>query len=167
MRAAKANRHGHRDATMVLIAFSHGLRTAELVDLRWDQVDLGRNACLHVRRVKSGMPSVHPLQGDEMRALRALKRKSSFVFVSERGALFTKAGFAKMVARAGREKRGLSSAYTPTCCAMRVATRWRTGATTRARCKRTSATKIFSTRCDIRNCRQRVSKTFGEPRAAR
>jgi hypothetical protein len=31
-----------------------------LVDLRWDQVDLGRNACLHVRRVKNGMPSVHP-----------------------------------------------------------------------------------------------------------
>jgi len=103
MRAAKANRNDQRDSTMILIAFRHGLRAAELVDLRWDQVDLGRNACLHVRRVKNGMPSVHPLQGDEMRALRALKRESSFVFVSERGAPFTKAGFAKMVARAGRE----------------------------------------------------------------
>jgi len=66
-------------------------------------VDLGRNACLHVRRVKNGMPSVHPLQGDEMRALRALKRESTFVFVSERGAPFTRAGFAKMVARLGVE----------------------------------------------------------------
>jgi len=86
---------------MILIAFRHGLRGAELVDLRWDQVDLGRNACLHVRRVKNGMPSVHPLQGDEMRALRELKRSadSTFVFVSERGAPFTRAGFAKMVAR--------------------------------------------------------------------
>jgi len=72
MRAAKANRNGQRDATMILIAFRHGLRAAELVDQRWDQVDLGRNACLHVRRVKNGMPSVHPLQGDEMRALREL-----------------------------------------------------------------------------------------------
>jgi len=64
-------------------------------------VDLGRNACLHVRRVKNGMPSMHPLQGDEMRALRELKRSadSTFVFVSERGAPFTRAGFAKMVAR--------------------------------------------------------------------
>jgi integrase len=88
---------------MILLAFRHGLRAAELVDLRWDQVDLGRNACLHVRRVKNGMPSVHPLQGDEMRALRALKRESSFVFVSERGTPFTKAGFAKMIARTGRE----------------------------------------------------------------
>jgi type 1 fimbriae regulatory protein FimB/type 1 fimbriae regulatory protein FimE len=105
MRAAKANRNGQRDATMILIAFRHGLRAAELVDLRWDQVDLGRNACLHVRRVKNGMPSVHPLQGDEMRALRELKRSadSPFVFVSERGMPFTRAGFAKMVARLGRE----------------------------------------------------------------
>ena len=105
IKAAKANRHGHRDATMILIAFRHGLRAAELVDLRWDQVDLGRNACLHVRRVKNGMPSVHPLQGDEMRALRELKRSadSPFVFTSERGTPFTRAGFAKMVARLGRE----------------------------------------------------------------
>ena len=103
MKAAKANRHGQRDATMILIAFRHGLRAAELVDLRWDQVDLGRNACLHVRRVKNGMPSVHPLQGDEMRSLRELKRSadSPFVFTSERGTPFTRAGFAKMVARLG------------------------------------------------------------------
>ena len=105
IKAAKANRHGQRDATMILLAFRHGLRAAEIVDLRWDQVDLGRNACLHVRRVKNGMPSVHPLQGDEMRALRELKRSadSPFVFVSERGAPFTRAGFAKMVARLGVE----------------------------------------------------------------
>jgi type 1 fimbriae regulatory protein FimB/type 1 fimbriae regulatory protein FimE len=105
IKAAKANRHGQRDATMILLAYRHGLRAAEIVDLRWDQVDLGRNACLHVRRVKNGMASVHPLQGDEMRALRELKRSadSPFVFVSERGAPFTRAGFAKMVARLGQE----------------------------------------------------------------
>ena len=103
IKAAKANRYGLRDATMILLAFRHGLRAAELVDLRWEQVELGRNAALHVRRVKQGVPSVHPLQGDEMRALRELKRSvnSSFVFTSERGAPFTTAGFAKMVARAG------------------------------------------------------------------
>src|SRR5215471_14816803 len=103
IKAAKANRNGQRDATMILLAFRHGLRAAELVDLRWDQVDLGRNAWVHVRRVKNGIASVHPLQGDEMRALRALPRESSFVFTSERGAPFTKAGFAKMVARLGQE----------------------------------------------------------------
>ena len=90
---------------MILIAFRHGLRAAEVVDLRWDQVDLGRNGCLHVRRVKNGIATTHPLQGDTMRALRELKRTatSPFVFTSERGTPFATAGFAKMIARAGVE----------------------------------------------------------------
>ena len=106
--AAKGNRHGHRDTTMVLVAYRHGLRASELVDLRWNQVDF-RSAVLHVRRVKQGTPSVHPIIGDELRALRRLKReqepKSPFVFTSERGAPFTTAGFARMVERAGIEAR--------------------------------------------------------------
>jgi site-specific recombinase XerD len=100
--AAKGNRHGHRDATMVLIAYRHGLRVAELCDLRWEQVDFTK-ASLHVRRVKGGTPSTHPLQGDEMRALRRLQRESEaspFVFTSERGSPFTTAGFARMLERA-------------------------------------------------------------------
>ena len=74
MAAARKNRHGHRDATMILIAFRHGLRASELVDLRWDQVDFNR-AVLHVRRAKGGTSSVHPLTGAEMRALRRLQRE--------------------------------------------------------------------------------------------
>jgi integrase len=99
----KNNRYGHRDATMILIAYRHGLRAAELVDLRWEQIDFD-GASLHVRRVKGGTPSTHPLQGDEMRALRALKRETGsreFVFVSERKAPFKTAGFAAMIKRAG------------------------------------------------------------------
>ncbi len=63
--AAKANRYGHRDATMILIAFRHGLRAGEVCDLRWDQIDFS-GAVLHVRRVKNGTPSTHPLLGDEL-----------------------------------------------------------------------------------------------------
>jgi type 1 fimbriae regulatory protein FimB/type 1 fimbriae regulatory protein FimE len=99
---ARQNRNGHRDTTMILIAFRHGLRASEVVDLRWDQVGF-RDAVLHVRRSKGGTPSVHPLAGDEMRALRKLQRESTtspFVFVSERGAPFTTAGFARMIERA-------------------------------------------------------------------
>jgi integrase len=104
MDAARRNRHGHRDATMVLIAFKHGLRASEAVDLRWEQVDFNR-AVLHVRRAKQGTPSVHPLSGSELRALRRLQREgdaSAFVFVTERGAPFTTAGFARMIERAAR-----------------------------------------------------------------
>ncbi len=102
MAAVRRNRHGHRDATMILLAFRHGLRASEAVDLRWDQVDFNR-AVLHVRRAKQGTPSVHPVSGLEMRALRRLQRESEaspFVFVSERGAPFTTAGFARMLQRA-------------------------------------------------------------------
>jgi type 1 fimbriae regulatory protein FimB/type 1 fimbriae regulatory protein FimE len=106
MKAVTGNRHGHRDATMILVAYRHGLRVSELVDLRWDQVDF-RTATLHVRRVKEGTPSTHPIIGDELRALRRLQReqdpKSPFVFTSERGAPFTSAGFARMIERAGIE----------------------------------------------------------------
>ena len=56
--AAKGNRYGHRDATMILVAFRHGLRAAEVCDLRRDQVDFN-GAVLHVRRVKNGTPSTH------------------------------------------------------------------------------------------------------------
>jgi type 1 fimbriae regulatory protein FimB/type 1 fimbriae regulatory protein FimE len=104
MDAAKGNRSGHRDGTMVLIAYRHGLRASELTGLRWNQVDF-RTARLHVRRIKEGTPSTHPLHGDELRALRKLQReqepKSSFVFISVRGIPFTTQGFAKMVWRAG------------------------------------------------------------------
>ena len=106
MKAATGNRHGHRDVTMILVAYRHGLRVSELVDLRWDQVDF-RTATLHVRRVKQGTPSTHPIIRDELRALRRLQReqepKSPFVFTSERGAPFTTAGFARMVDRAGAD----------------------------------------------------------------
>ena len=60
--AAKNNRYGHRDALMVLLAYRHGLRAAEVVDLRWEQVDF-KSATLSVRRVKQGTPSSHPLTG--------------------------------------------------------------------------------------------------------
>jgi integrase len=105
-KAIKGNRYGHRDATMVKVAYRHGLRAAELVDLRWDQIDFDQ-ATLAVRRVKRGSPCTHPIRGEELRALRKLQReqepKSAFVFTSERGAPFGTAGFARMIERAGIE----------------------------------------------------------------
>src|SRR5215831_5936567 len=100
--ATKDNRYGHRDATMILVAYRHGLRASELVTLRWDQIDFDAGI-LQVTRRKRGTPSTHPISGDELRALRRLKREaqaSPFVFVSERGSPFSVAGFQRLVARA-------------------------------------------------------------------
>jgi integrase len=103
-KAASGNRWGHRDATMILTAYRHGLRASEVVDLRWDQIDFD-TATLAVRRAKKGTPATHPIRGDELRALRRLQReqepRSALVFTSERGAPFTTAGFARMIERAG------------------------------------------------------------------
>jgi integrase len=164
--AAKANRHGQRDATMILVAYRHGLRASELTDLRWDQVEF-TSATLHVRRVKQGTPSTHPILGDELRALRRLQReqepRSPFVFTSERDTPFATAGFARMVERAGVEA-GLGSKLTRICCDMLAATPWPTGDTTRGRCKPTWATGIFSTRSGTQNCRLLGSRIFGGKR---
>jgi integrase len=106
IKAAGDNRHGHRDATMILLAYRHGLRASELVALRWEQIDFAHGR-IHINRAKNGSPSVHPLSGREMRALRRLRRdqrpESPFIFTSERAAPFTPAGFRKMLARLGRE----------------------------------------------------------------
>jgi integrase len=85
--ARKHGRYGHRDAAMILVAYRHGLRASEVCDLQWQQIELSEGR-LHVHRVKNGISSVHPIRGDEMRALRKLRReypKEAYVFVSERG----------------------------------------------------------------------------------
>src|SRR6266700_2332621 len=104
----EAAKNGHRDATMLLMAFRHGLRSSELCGLEWSQVDF-TGATLHVRRVKNGKAATHPIRGDEMRALPKLQReapKSPFVFVNERGTPFSSDGFNWLVKRAG-QKAGL------------------------------------------------------------
>src|SRR6476661_2418102 len=118
--AAKGNRWGHRDATAILLAYRHGLRASELVALRWDDIDFSTSK-LHVRRAKGGTASVHPIGGRELRALRRLKREapaSIYVFVSERLAPLSVAGYQRMVARAGEAAGFLSQANNSQTLAM-------------------------------------------------
>jgi type 1 fimbriae regulatory protein FimE len=101
--AGRLGRHGHRDATLILLAYRHGLRVGELIALRWDQLDL-RQGLLHVARLKHGVPSTHPVRGPELRALRRLQRDyptSAYVFTTERGGPLTDSAVRKILARAG------------------------------------------------------------------
>jgi type 1 fimbriae regulatory protein FimB/type 1 fimbriae regulatory protein FimE len=101
--ARKAGRQGQRDETLILIAFRHALRVGELVALKWDQVDL-KIGLLHVKRLKNGLPSTHPVRGIELRALKTLKRSNpdaAYVFMSERGAPLSDRTVRQIVAKAG------------------------------------------------------------------
>ena len=104
IKAAKDGRWGHRDATMILTAYRHGLRAKEIAELEWSQIEFGRSAALHVRRAKGGRPSVHPIRGDELRALTALRRDYSdtaYVFTTERGTPFTPDAINRLVKTIG------------------------------------------------------------------
>jgi integrase len=93
-----------RDRLLVLLAYRHALRVSELVDLRVDQFDL-KAAQVHVRRAKNGIPSIHGLQGDELRLIRQLIREngehSRFLFLSERRAPLSIDGVQKLIERLG------------------------------------------------------------------
>jgi type 1 fimbriae regulatory protein FimB/type 1 fimbriae regulatory protein FimE len=103
MKAAKSGRWGHRDSTLILLGYRHGLRISELVNLRWQQVDF-KTAHLHVRRVKGSRSATHPIAGDELRSLRQLLRKNSdspYLFNSERGGPMTTDAARKLIRKAG------------------------------------------------------------------
>jgi integrase len=146
---------------MILLAFRHGPRAIELVDLEWSQVDF-KAAVLHVRRAKKGTPATHPLRGDEMRALSKLQRESaasSFVFVSERGSLT--AGFAKMVERVGAAAGLDFKAHAHMlrhACGFALAN---AGHDTRA-LQAYLVTATFSIRCAILSWRRTGSRIFGD-----
>jgi type 1 fimbriae regulatory protein FimE len=99
--ARKLGAHGPRNATMILLAFRHGLRVSELVELRWEQVDLEERTLL-VRRLKGSRSGQHPLERDEVAALRRLgPARSGPVFLTERSAPLSRRTFAHVVAEAG------------------------------------------------------------------
>ncbi len=112
-------RHGVRDAAIILLMFRHGLRTAELVALKWSQVDLS-GGYIEIRRVNTSTPlgidtersrnvkhghdSTHPLRAPELRALRQIQRdypETQYVFVSERKAPLSTRTIRHIIARAG------------------------------------------------------------------
>jgi type 1 fimbriae regulatory protein FimE len=99
--AAKMGAWGHRNATMILIAFRHGLRVSELIDLRWEQIDLFAKT-MYVRRLKGSKSGQHTMERDEIAALRKLgPQRSGYVFVSEWHDKLDRRSFMDIIAKAG------------------------------------------------------------------
>jgi type 1 fimbriae regulatory protein FimB/type 1 fimbriae regulatory protein FimE len=93
-----------RDTTLILVSYRHGLRVSEVTDLRWEQVDF-RPKTLHVRRLKNGSASTHPLGKEECQKLAMLRRlfpTAKHVFTSKSGSPLSRSTIYQMVARAGR-----------------------------------------------------------------
>ena len=88
---------------MVLMAYRHGLRMSELINLTWRQIDLDA-ARLRVIRANRSEYGLHRLSGREIRALRSLRRRQVVgtprVFITSRGGPLTRNGFFKLLAKA-------------------------------------------------------------------
>ncbi|MEP0755735.1 tyrosine-type recombinase/integrase [Trichocoleus sp. Lan] len=103
--AKKIGRYPHRDSTLLLLMYRHGLRVGEAVNLQWKDVNFTTKH-LYVRRLKKGSPSNQPLYGDEVRSLRQLQREypsSPWLFTSERKAPLTTRTVRDILNRAARE----------------------------------------------------------------
>ncbi len=105
--AAKSSpRHGTRNHLFILLTYRHGLRVSETIDLRLSDIDLGSGR-IHCRRLKGSHTNSHPMEGDEIRAVkRWLKIKpnfaNDFLFVSERGSPFARQSIWRIIVEAGK-----------------------------------------------------------------
>ena len=108
LEACRAGRYATRDHLLLLMMYRHGLRVSELVDIRLADVDLP-TARLFVRRKKNSLSTHQPIEGDELRAIRAWLRlrarhklaESNYLFLSERGPM-CRAAINYLIAEAGK-----------------------------------------------------------------
>ena len=114
--AKESPRHGLRNHLLALCAYRHALRISEVVDLRVGDVDLDAGK-IYCRRLKGSVSNTHPMEGDEIRAMRKWLRERpqtalDFIFVSERGSPLTRQAAWRILKEAG-ERAGLDVGVHP------------------------------------------------------
>ena len=113
MQAARQGVTGERDYCLILLAFRHGMRISELLDLHYHDLDL-REGRVNVRRLKNGFSTIHPLRFDEREAIERWSQvragwkaaaKTDALFISRRGTPLSRQQAYRIIRSAG-EKAG-------------------------------------------------------------
>ena len=165
MKAAKGNRWGHRDATMILVAYQ-----ARPAGLRACGPALGSGGVQDGHAARPQGQAGHPKHPSDPRgrttrpaAAAARAGPQDRPSCSPRSAGHPSAPPGSPAWSSGRAGRpSWRSRRTRTCSGTPVATRWPTRGTTRGRYKLISGTETSSTRCATPSCRRRGSRIFGE-----
>jgi type 1 fimbriae regulatory protein FimE len=111
MQAARHGPTGERDYCLILLAFRHGMRISELLDLHYRDLDLNEGR-INVRRLKNGFSTVHPLRFDEREAIERWTQqraswkaaaKTDALFISRRGTPLSRQQAYRIIRSAGED----------------------------------------------------------------
>jgi len=109
MLAARHGPTGERDYCLILLAFRHGMRISELLDLHYRDLDLNEGR-INIRRLKNGFSTIHPLRFDEREAVERWSReraawrgasRTDAVFISRRGTPLSRQQAYRIIRTAG------------------------------------------------------------------
>ena len=115
--ATSGERHGVRDACILLWMFRRAWRASEVATAKLEHLRDGVTMC-EVHRLKGGVTTTHPIEKEERSVMKAWLRvrdmakgaEQPYIFISERGEPLTRQGITHLVRRYAM-KAGISTAH--------------------------------------------------------